>query len=407
MSILDLPPEVLGHIIALAPTAYPALAAVSRSFNSASAPFSLHTVHVSGLPAIRRLIAQLEAHKARAESEGRAYVGKVAHLFLCDLPPRTARVPGVDDVLRSCACDARADAHALLQAYIALLPLVAPALRALSVLSYNPHITPYRVLLDTPFPRLRVLEVRFTAIAYCAQMDPARAPTMPALTHLHLAFGVPPTMADEPAGLVEMAAACAPGLREVRFTNVRLGRACAGAVRRMLGLRGGKRGRAESVMTLVEEAQGEEDSETQSDTDSTAAVADFGGDGTDVDDQESGPRLAAVYVQPAPPGGSVPWWTVYQREMLAELKSLARGAVFEAALACLVGDGEKRGAGTGTLVVLDPPADGAGGYEAWRTRWEAGVGFLPEFGEVIGGGEGAEKVKVDSAVSATSPWRMY
>ncbi|KZT20841.1 hypothetical protein NEOLEDRAFT_814639 [Neolentinus lepideus HHB14362 ss-1] len=395
MSIQSLPPELLTQIIALTPTSFPSVSVLSRSFHSLSASFALNTLQVSGLDSIRRLASLLESDKAQAESEGRVYVGRVKHIFLSDVAPETANVPGIDDILRCSNSNVGTEAHGLLQAYSALLPLLTPSLVSLTVLSYNPYITPYRVILETPFPRLQSLTMRFTAIPYVVDFDACRTPTMPSLTHFHLAFAASPTLSDEPVGLVRMAAICAPNLTEVKFTNVRLGRDTVPILRKMLNIsRAGKMQRFESMLTLFEEAQGEQaapqpDADSNSDAQTEVETDVDSDEATDVEDEGGDNHLgglATVYVQPALPSIDIPWWASYQLEMLQELKALSRETVHEAVTECVgrhrVGK-EKGYERRRELIVLDS-ARRVGGYREWRRKWFAGVGWEPDFGMVYG-----------------------
>ncbi|KZT20860.1 hypothetical protein NEOLEDRAFT_1182190 [Neolentinus lepideus HHB14362 ss-1] len=407
------PPELLSHIISFSTLdggeTGQSLLLTSKTVYALTLPFLLQSLSCSGLSSIQRLTSTLQLLKERAEREGRKYIPPVKHLFLCDVSGKNASdvdaalpvPPEPENASEESADIAKKDpvqgeVHALLVAYTELFELLGPSLESLTFLAYNRHITPYRIIIDTPLPRLRYLSMRFTALPYLSVHIPRVLPNgeeepetsqqaLPELTHLHLGFASKPKLSEEPFGLLRLTCDQAPNLSHVKLTNVQFSDDCAQTLRKSLRL-----GRlfkslqtpgTPSLVDIEDSEFGESDMSTlQGEADTASNAADDAS--TDVDEEEDLPEspfanFAGMYIQPAKCGLD----NIVHLEALGDLQILAyvSRSQWQSLGARPHVEEQKR---RPELHVL--PTATTGEYVQWKERWTAEIASIPNLGIVYG-----------------------
>ncbi|TFK47639.1 hypothetical protein OE88DRAFT_782413 [Heliocybe sulcata] len=407
------PPELLSHIISFSTldggSTGQSLLLTSKTVYELTLPFLLQSLSCSGLSSLQRLTSTLQSLKNRAEREGRKYVAPVKHLFLSDVSGEKASAadealvvpPQPDTVTEESAEVTKTDAaqdevHALLVTYTDLFELLAPSLESLTFLAYNPHITPYRIIIDTPLPRLRYLSMRFTVLPYLSVHVPRIAPegdedpdavppALPELTHLHLGFASKPMVSEEPCGLLRLTCNQAPSLSHVKLTNVEFSAACAQVLRKSLHLgRLLKSLQTPSTPSLVDiegSDSGESDQSTLQGQTDTASDADDDAS-TDVDEEEDVPEsplanFTGMYIQP----GKCAMDNTVHLDALGDLQMLAYVSKSQWQSLGARPNMEQRKRRP-ELSVL--PTATVGGYVQWKERWTAEIASIPNLGIVYG-----------------------
>ena len=235
----DCPPEILLLIFDLAcadggATAR-ALSLTSRYISAVAAPYVHRTLEISGISSIERAYAHLSTLPAEHRRVHHLFVSDKqlrdsvpdAHLVAPD-PESLASVELHEALHRSNAAEARVLPDLLDR----LLRLLAPSLRTLSCVLFNPLQSAVFVrLCAVPFPFLTDLTLRLSE--RILMPPPPAAPAMPRLRRLH--FASSRYLSTTAAPVLALFAAACPLLARLRLSDLRLMPGCAAALCRMLG----------------------------------------------------------------------------------------------------------------------------------------------------------------------------